>query len=242
MSHPLFEYFENNRYSADKQLLSPRQFYTKKYVGVPLRELPTPRPLPATLTDTLATRASDRSAGASPSLQQLSDLLYWSASEMVSASEVHEGVLRRPYPSGGGKYPLELYVLTDQHPVLGTSMSHYRQDINALEELGPISQADMTTFKNGYEYSFVHGMPVLIIYSYILERNTPKYGAVGLKLALLEAGHLAQNMYLVGAAMRANICALAGGDAVYTDRLLGLDGYNESTFYTVGFSANPDTL
>jgi len=79
----------------------------------------------------------------------------------------------------------------------------------------------------------------MILFSYIMERNVPKYGTFGTKLALIEAGHIAQNMAMVAQSTNVDSIMLAGGDFELMDNLFGFDSYNESTFYTVGLGKKP---
>jgi phosphoglycerate dehydrogenase-like enzyme len=67
-----------------------------------------------------------------------------------------------------------------------------------------------------------------------MERNVPKYGTFGSKLALIEAGHIGQNIATIAQAVNVGSIMLAGGDFERMDALFGFDSYNESTFYTVG--------
>jgi len=149
---------------------------------------------------------------------------------------------RRPYPSGGAKFPVEAYVLTDNHQYLGTAIYHYRPDNHLLEKLKTISVQEVSSLKKGYIYEYVEDIPVLIIFTYIAERNVPKYGTFGTKLALIEAGHIGQNMTLVAGSRDVDSIMLAGGDFEAMDVLFGFDSYNESTFYTVGLGKSADTV
>jgi len=64
-----------------------------------------------------------------------------------------------------------------------------------------------------------------------LRRNFAKYGHRGLRYVLMDAGHICQNMLLAAEALNLGACPVA---AFYDDelnRLLNLDGEEESVVY-----------
>ena len=245
MSHPLFTYFHSNRNPAERHLVSSTIAAVKQYPGAQSVSLPTPKPGVNTFTHLADARTSGRNfAGTELSVSDISTILYWSMCESVPHNQTDvTDFVRRPYPSGGAKFPIEAYLLTDSHPELGTAGHHYRPDTHVLERVAGLSQEQMQVIKKGYGYKFVSDIPVLLVFSYIRERNVPKYGYFGEKLALLEAGHIGQNIVMMAIDCAVHVTPLAGGDYVYIDSLLELDSYNESTFYTIGFgkATNEDT-
>jgi SagB-type dehydrogenase family enzyme len=70
-----------------------------------------------------------------------------------------------------------------------------------------------------------------VLFTAVLERPRRKYGERGYRLALLEAGHIAQNLCLVAAALELgsmNVCGF------FDDRLnaaLSIDGVDEAVLY-----------
>jgi SagB-type dehydrogenase family enzyme len=60
-----------------------------------------------------------------------------------------------------------------------------------------------------------------------------KYGLRGYRFALLEAGHVGQNLVLAATGLGLGAVPLGGYYDRPTDELLGLDGVNESTLYLV---------
>ena len=58
-----------------------------------------------------------------------------------------------------------------------------------------------------------------------------RYGQRSHKVALLDAGHIGQNLYLACEAINCGICAVAAYDQLAFDQLLGLDGRDEMTVY-----------
>ena len=242
MSHPLFTYFHSNRNPAERHLVSSTIAAVKQYPGAHSVSLPTPKPGENTFTHLAAARTSGRNfASTELSVADISAILYWSMCESVPHNQTDvTDFVRRPYPSGGAKFPIEAYVLTDNHNELGTAGYHYRPDTHVLERVVGLSQDQMQVIKKGYGYQFVSDIPVLFVFSYIRERNVPKYGYFGEKLALLEAGHIGQNIVMMATDCAVQAVPLAGGDYVNLDSLLELDSYNESSFYTIGLGKLPE--
>ena len=62
----------------------------------------------------------------------------------------------------------------------------------------------------------------------------------GYRFALLEAGHVVQNLLLTATALGLGAVPLGGYYDRLTDEFLGLDGVNESTLYTVAVGRPAD--
>ena len=71
----------------------------------------------------------------------------------------------------------------------------------------------------------------LIVITGVFERTTIKYTNRGYRYVLLEAGHLAQNFYLIAPSIGLNISALGGYVDNKVNELIDVDGLGESTIY-----------
>ena len=74
---------------------------------------------------------------------------------------------------------------------------------------------------------------MLILVAGIFGRTRFKYGLRGYRFALLEAGHVAQNIVLAATALDVASVPLGAFFDRRTDEFLGLDGVNESALYTI---------
>jgi SagB-type dehydrogenase family enzyme len=74
----------------------------------------------------------------------------------------------------------------------------------------------------------------------VFGRTRFKYGLRGYRFALLEAGHVAQNVVLTATALGLAAVPLGGFYDRPTDEFLGLDGVNESTLYTIALGRSHD--
>lgn len=139
---------------------------------------------------------------------------------------------RRAQPSGGGLYPLELYVAATAvgDDALAPGLYHYDWTHHALEVLDDANQGAATARIDR------HGIfPTMLILTAVLERNERKYREYGLELALLEAGHVGHAVYLVSASMGLGCRALGLGNVVAGPFYDGarIDGDRETVIYSL---------
>ncbi|MFJ7404641.1 MULTISPECIES: SagB/ThcOx family dehydrogenase [unclassified Lysinibacillus] len=93
-------------------------------------------------------------------------------------------------PSAGGLYPIEMYVLTStSHYLKGTY--HYLRSEAKLNYIRDAIEFDSFLPINN---SFVYSAPFVIVMTARMEEIINKYGARGYRYALLEAGHIGQNI------------------------------------------------
>jgi SagB-type dehydrogenase family enzyme len=137
---------------------------------------------------------------------------------------------RRTVPSGGALYPFELHVVA--RAVAGVPAGVYRYDpeLHALEEreLGdPWSALEAACPLPG----LLEGGGAVLLLLAIFGRTRFKYGLRGYRFALLEAGHVVQNVALAAAALDLAALPLGGFYDAQVDDLVGADGVEESVVY-----------
>jgi SagB-type dehydrogenase family enzyme len=138
----------------------------------------------------------------------------------------------RRVPSGGALYPLELYVAA--HRVDGVDAGVYRFDPrrHALEELDrsdPWTALEAACVFPG----LLEGAAAVVLVVAVFGRTRFKYGQRGYRFALLEAGHVVQNVVLAAAALDLPALPLGGFYDAQVDALLDIDGVEESVVYGV---------
>jgi SagB-type dehydrogenase family enzyme len=205
---------------------------------VPRRALPTPRRPEGPLWQVIAKRRSCRRFSDAPvSGHDLAGLLE-SAYGVTHALEEHTLPLRA-VPSGGALYPLELYVAALRVEGLEPGLYHFDPLAPALavvhDSLGADDVSPLSTYPD-----IVAGSAAVLFVAAVFGRTRFKYGVRGYRFALLEAGHVAQNVLLTATAFGLGAVPLGGYYDRLTDEFLGLDGVNESTLYTVAVGSLPD--
>jgi len=159
------------------------------------------------------------------SLDILTNLLYYS-SGLKNKRNRQQG--NRFYPSGGARYPLELYVIST-NTELPNGIYHYLPLNHSLELLNTQKKIKISDFAF---QPWTHKAAVLIVISAIFSRSSVKYRESAYRYSLLEAGHLGQNISLVSEALDCGCLALGGILEEKLERILDIDGMQESIVYT----------
>jgi len=184
-----------------------------------------PYPSGLSVEEAIARRRSIRDFSSRPmSLEQLSQLLF-SASGIT---EVRHSF--RAAPSAGALYPIELYPIVNNVAELERGIYHYvvREHQLELVRQGDFRQ-EATRHALGQE--MVGEASLALAMTAIFQRTRWRYAERTYRYVLLEAGHIAQNVYLSAVSQGLGCCAIG---AFYDDdfnRLLGVDGKEEAILY-----------
>jgi len=195
----------------------------KTYTGAPRIVLPQgTADLEMSVGHAIRTRRSRRAFSSAPlSLSELGTLLRYGYGAHVQA----DGSVGRAVPSGGGLYPVDMYVL--QLPRGGGQLAegvyHYHVGDHVLQHVRPRCERQRVRDASIYPDLVASAASVLVVVA-DMPRIRVKYGERAYRLALLEAGHISQNVYLTASALCLGAVALDGfyDDAVHA--LLDLDG------------------
>ncbi len=202
--------------------------YFKSYPRLEELILPKPRLPLITLKKVLFNRKSERDYSKRPiTTDDLSSLLYFCAGLREKTTEQ---MGNRFYPSGGARYPLEVYVIS-LNSDLPKGIYHYYLKSNSLEKLSEIDGFDTNKYFN---YKWVENVSCVMLITAVFGRTTIKYGDRGYKYALIETGALMQNFYLNSEALGIGICAIAGFLEDKLNKLLNIDGEEETVLGVLG--------
>jgi SagB-type dehydrogenase family enzyme len=145
----------------------------------------------------------------------------------------------RNYPSAGALYPVETYILLASSEDMLSGVFHYNPTSHTLEKLwnfsGPIDLAEIV----GGPEKF--GVSALIVLTSVWARSAMKYGDYAYVLSLLEAGHMSENILLVGSALSCSMRPIVAFDEEQIARLLDLDESEEQIIQTVMIGKSGDT-
>jgi SagB-type dehydrogenase family enzyme len=138
----------------------------------------------------------------------------------------------RAAPSAGAQYPIETYVAVSRVEGIEPGIYHYAVADHALARVrGGTLGTDLVIAALGQE--FLGQAPVVLVLSAIFQRVRWRYRERAYRYALLEAGHIGQNVYLAAEAAGLGACAVGAffDDAV--NRLLEVDGVEEAALMLV---------
>lgn len=208
----------------------------KETAVAPSRRLPPPGELGSAFGEVLRRRRSIRSFAPRPvGVDDIATLLHaaYGLTAGERAADDEEGLYPalRTVPSGGALFPLELYLLAFSIEGLAPGLYHYHPPKHALEEL-VLAELRGRVRDAIAQPELAADAACLIVVSAVFWRSRFKYGLRGYRFALLEAGHVGQNVLLAAAALGLRACPFAGFYDRRLDRLLDLDGVDESALYT----------
>jgi SagB-type dehydrogenase family enzyme len=160
-------------------------------------------------------------------------ILLWATQGVTSK---YGEFLFRTAPSAGGLYPVETYLFLRAVEGLEPGIYHFRAHVFDLELLkkGDYSR-ELANAALGQ--MIVMGAQTTFIWSAVVERSRWKYRQRAYRYIYLDAGHIAQNLYLAAEALGLGACAIG---ALFDDRvnsIIGVDGIEETVIYmaTVGW-------
>jgi SagB-type dehydrogenase family enzyme len=205
-----------------------RELDYKRYPGAERAALPRSGPLSGDLEEAIRARRSNRVFTAeSVSLAEIGKLL-----ELSCGVTEPDEIPRRAAPSGGALYPVETYVVALRVNGLRPGIWHYVPVDHVLEHVRRVDGIDV--LRPFLPPGLVEGAPTLMLaLSAVFARTQMKYLERGYRFALLEAGHVAQNIVLVATALGlASVCVGGFWDEPFND-FLELEPAEEAVVYSV---------
>lgn len=216
-------------------LFSNRSFPLSKRI-----KLPKPPNLNISLEEAIVQRKSIRHFNGPISLQSLAALLHYGTG-MTFYEELEErstGIkLRfhhRALPSGGGLYPIDVYLVALRVKRLLSGTYFYDVGNHELNEITLFDKKDLTNFLSAFPVQptvDVGDAAAVIILVGVFWRSMAKYGIRGYRYVLQESGHLGQNLYLAATALNLGVVALGGFYDDDINQLLHLDAVEEAAVY-----------
>lgn len=251
----LFELYHENSKQRAHDLAFAQRIYTinnsavvhdvaantfKNYPGAVISMLPHVHPTSGVEEAVAGRRSVRRFTGEAMKLEQLSRMLQFGhglTGQLDGADEEPKQFIRAA-PSGGALYPVEIYVIVHTVEGVTAGVHHYRVDNHSLELLRPGSWAALLGELTSDPSTF-SGASVTFVLTAVFERSHFKYGQRAYRFALLEAGHVCQNLLLNATSIGLGSVPVGGFLDEGLHELLGLDGVDESALYLipVGYSA-----
>lgn len=215
-----------------------KQVYSRPYKEYPysqILELANKFPISdASIDEIMIKRRSLRDYSGEPmTLEELSKLLHFCYGKTF-CHHFDDGteLWFRPAPSAGALYPLEIYPAVFNINNVDKGLYHYNVKKNALEHLKP-GDHHQQLFHFCLEKDFIKLANVIFLITAIFQRTQHKYGERGYRFILLDAGHLAQNIYLTATGLNLGCVALGGFYDDLINEFIGIDGVNEAVIYVV---------
>ncbi len=165
----------------------------------------------------------------SMSLLALSFLLW--ATQGVKGLRGKAYATLRTVPSGGARHAFETYLTVRNIEGLQPGAYHYLPMEHALEFLHEIPDYSKTV--SSALSGQVWGAKGNVVFFWAMDayRAEWRYGIYAHRVALIDAGHIAQNLYLAAAGLSVGTCGIAALSHEECCKLFDLDGENEFAVY-----------
>ena len=164
-------------------------------------------------------------------LEQLSFLLW--ACQGVKSIRGKSYATLRTVPSGGARHPFETYLVVRKVDGLRSGVYHYLPMEHALEFLQEIENLDERINESLCGQIWASKANVLFYWSMVPYRAEWRYGIYAHRVALMDAGHMAENLYLACTGLGLGCCAIGAFSDELCNDLLTLDGEEEFTLYVI---------
>lgn len=164
------------------------------------------------------------------SLEQLSFLLL--ATQGVKALRGTAYATLRTVPSGGARHEFETYLLISKVDGLAAGAYHYLPMEHALELLHPVENMEAVISDALCGQSWAAKANVVFFWAMVAYRAEWRYGIYAHRPALIDAGHVGQNLYLGCTGLGLGTCSIAAFSHELCNQVFGLDGEEEFVVYT----------
>lgn len=224
-------------FESDQDLKLPQPPLVKAASAASEDHIPLPKdfsqlPMLHNLTQLIEARRSARIYTQDDmSLTQLSFLL-WACQGIKSIRGKSYATLRT-VPSGGARHPFETYLIVRKVSGLKNGVYHYLPMEHELEFLQEVTGLDHKITESLCGQSWAAKANVLFYWSVVPYRAEWRYGIHAHRTALMDVGHLSENLYLACTGIGLGTCAIASFSDERCNQLLTLDGEEEYTIYAM---------
>lgn len=230
----LDQYMED--FESDQDLKKPQPPLVKAPMTGENQQIPLPRdfsalPLDWDLSKLFFARKSSRLfTEEQMSLLQLSFLL-WSTQGIKKLRGKAYATLRT-VPCGGARHEFETYLLVRQVDGLKPGVYHYLPMTHTLEYLGDRQNLEETISDTLCGQAWATKANVVFYWSMVAYRAEWRYGIYAHRTALIDTGHVGQNLYLACTGLGLGTCGIAAFSHDLCKQVFGLDGEEEYVVYT----------
>jgi SagB-type dehydrogenase family enzyme len=147
-------------------------------------------------------------------------------------ADAPEPGFHRAAPSAGATYPIDVFPIVLRVTGLLPGAYRYVPHDHSLE-LRRQGRFGRALAAWTLHQPYVANAGAILVLAGDLDRIRPRYGERGYRYMLLEAGHIVQNVCLVGTGSGVDVLPIGGFVDMAVNRLLGLDGVGQMALYLV---------
>lgn len=189
--------------------------------------------------DLLDMRRSERVYADEPMTQAQLAFMLWSAQGIQEFRGEGRVATLRVAPSGGARHPFELYAVVKNVSGLKPGIYRYAPLLHvgekrvAVEFMGHFDNHDEHMSEAMAGQKWTAKAPVVLVLTCVPYRAEWRYSEAAHRVALIDLGHVGQNIMLSAAALGLGSCCIAAYSQEICDKALGLNGKDEYTVYAV---------
>lgn len=184
------------------------------------------------LTDIFRDRQSNRVyTGEKMDMLQLSYLLW--ATQGIKQLRGKRYATLRTVPCGGARHEFETYMVVRNVEGLKNGAYHYLPFQHAIEYLHPVEDDAAKITESVSGQSWAGKANVVFYWSMVAYRAEWRYGIYAHRVALIDLGHVGENMYLACTGLGIGTCGIAAFSHERCCELFGLDGEEEYPLYVM---------
>lgn len=222
-----------NDFESDQDLHKPQPPLVKPAMAEEKIDLPRDFSGLELQNDLVALIRDRRSArvytGETMTVEQLSFLLW--ATQGVKAVRGKSYATLRTVPCGGARHEFETYLLVRRVVGLEPGTYHYLPMEHALEFLHPVDDMENTITESLSGQKWAEKANVVFYWSMVPYRAEWRYGIYTHRVAMIDVGHVGQNLYLACTGTGLGTCTLGAFSHEICNELFGLDGEEEYVVY-----------
>jgi SagB-type dehydrogenase family enzyme len=173
-------------------------------------------------------------SGSNLSPSELSTLLFYSCGiQAVSRLADDRNSYYRNVANSGNLGSCEIFVIALNVDDLPPGIYHYDSLTAGLSNVRSGQYQQWLGEFVLYQSELASAAALMVVVGAV-GRLKSKYGERGYRLALLDAGHVSQNVYLIATALGLSVCATAGFIDEELDRALRIDGLDYASMLVLG--------
>lgn len=147
-----------------------------------------------------------------------------------SLGEDYDATLRSA-PSGGGLFPISLYLLLRSIEGVEDGIYLYLPLNHSIKLIRSFDNQDKEDLEQVIDWGYnidSEKINIVTFYVYNLYDNSRKYLDMALDFALIEAGQISQNIHLTCTALEISSCDIGGFEKYKCEKFIGIDGMSKN--------------
>jgi SagB-type dehydrogenase family enzyme len=148
--------------------------------------------------------------------------------------QIRNGLFLRNTPSGGGLYPIDIYLYAHNIKSLDQNIYKFNPFYEKLNVINCDYSKIKEVFQNNTSINLEKSSGV-IIFTFDYLKVFQKYGELALSLGFIEIGIISQNIHLFSVLYGVGTCDIGGFDKPLLESILKIDGINTHAVYAIVF-------